>query len=119
MYEIQKSSPSLPTIPTNPSIGGVSVALDTLREALNAGVEIARANEIGRTQRTAILANKEVEIAKISEEIKRGMASDRLKHEQKMELIRIVSGLLVPNAKELTPDIVSAAQMVLQTLKET
>ena len=69
MSEIQKSGGSLPMVPTDPSMAGVSAALGTLREALNAGVEISRTRELGRTQRAAILAQKEVQITQICENI--------------------------------------------------
>ena len=101
------NKPSVPIpIPNDPTTIGVSVAMDALNR------------EIGQTQRAAILAEKEVRIAQISGEIQRGMANDRQKHEQKMELIAIIKDLLVPNANTLTPEITSTAQMLLQTLKD-
>lgn len=113
------NKPSVPIpIPNDPTTIGVSVAMDALKQALSAGVEIARNREIGQTQRAAILAEKEVRIAQISGEIQRGMANDRQKHEQKMELIAIIKDLLVPNANTLTPEITSTAQMLLQILKD-
>lgn len=105
-------------IPGDPTTVAVSAAVDVLKQALNAGVEIARNREIGQTQRAAILAEKEVRIAQISGEIQRGMAGDRQKHDQKMELIGIIKDLLVPNANTLTPEITAAAQMLLQSLKD-
>ena len=119
MNELQKRSTNLPMpVPDDPTTIGVSVALEVLSHALNTAVEITRQSEAGKTQRAAILAEKEVRIAQISEEIKRGIASDRDRHEQKMKLISIVRDLLVPNASDLTPEIVSAAEDVMQTLKE-
>lgn len=117
MNELQTVDTSISTpIPKDPTTVGVTVALETLKQALDAGVEIARNREIGQTQRAAILAEKEVRIAQISGEIQRGMANDRLRHEQKMELIGVIKELLVPNANSLTPEITSAAQMLLQEL---
>lgn len=119
MNELATTTGSVPVpVPSDPTAIGVSVALDAFKQALNAGVEIARNREIGQTQRAAILAEKEVRIAQISGEIQRGMANDRLKHEQRMELIGIVKDLLVSNASTLTPEITAAAQMLLKTLRE-
>ena len=118
MSEIQKSGGSLPMVPTDPSMAGVSAALGTLREALNAGVEISRTRELGRTQRAAILAQKEVQITQICENIKKDMANDRLKHEERIDLIQIIRETVVPNATVLTPEIVSVVQGLLQSLKE-
>ncbi len=94
------------------------MALDALQQTLNAGVEISKNREIGRVQRAAILADKEVRIAQIHGEIQRGMANDRDKHRQKMELISIIRDLLVPNAQNLTPEITASAQMLLKELKD-
>lgn len=119
MNDLQRQSVNTPMpLHSDPTTVGISVALDTLKQALNAGVEVMKLREIGQTQRVSILAEKEVKIAQIREEIKRGMADDQHRHDQKMELISIVRDLLVPNAPGLTPEIITAAQGVLQCLKE-
>lgn len=115
---IPVDDPVVVPIPSDPATIGVTVAVDVLKQALNAGVEIARTHEIEQTQRAAILAEKEVRIVQIRGEIQRGMANDRRKHEQKMELINIIRDLLVPNADSITPEIKSAAEMLLQSLKD-
>lgn len=119
MNELKAVDTGVPVpVPGDPTMIGVSVAVEALQQALHAGVEIAKTREIGRTQRAIALAEKEVRIAQINGEIQRGIVNDRLKHEQKMELIGIVRDLLVPNANTLTPEITSAAKMLLQTLGE-
>lgn len=118
MNELKVIDSSVPgSVLDTPTTVGVSAAIETLKQALSAGVEIARNHEIGQTQRAAILAEKEVRITQISGEIQRGMANDRMEHEQKMELIGAVKDLLVSNANNLTPEIISAAQMLLQELR--
>ena len=119
MNELMPTDNSVPVpIPSDPTAIGVTVAVDVLKQALSAGIEIARNHEIAQTQRAAILAEKEVRIAQISGEIQRGMANDQQKHEQKMNLIGIIRDLLVPHADAITPEIKSAAEMLLQSLKD-
>lgn len=65
-----------------------------------------------------ILAKKEIELKSIEAQTRRGIASDRNLHERRMELIRAISRLITENATSLTPEIMSAAQFLLNVLRE-
>ena len=65
-----------------------------------------------------ILAQKEAQVFAVEAETKRGMENDRYLHERRMTLIQFIGGLLTQNDRTLTPEILSAAQVLLQALRE-
>ena len=96
----------------------VEVALQGLQQALDAGVSVAKAREDGKTARAMILAQKEVRIFAVEAETKRGMEQDGYLHERRMTLIQFIGNLLTQSDRMPTPEILSAAQVLLQALRE-
>jgi len=96
----------------------IDIALNTLQSALSAAIESSRIREDGRTKRSMILAQKEVEIAKIEMANTRAMENDARRHEFRMTLTNTICKLLLDNARNLTPDVKEACQIALQTLRE-
>lgn len=96
----------------------INLALGAFREALDAWTSTTAIKESAKTARAQIRAQVEVQIKNMELATRRGMAADQAIHEQRMELINIVGKLLVDNAQTLTPEIISAANMLLVQLKE-
>lgn len=96
----------------------VQVAMEALQRALDAGVTMAKNHEDAKTERALIVAKKEIQIAAIESDTQRGIASDRNLHERRMAIIQSIGSLITNNAQVLTPDIMSAAQFLLQVLRE-
>ena len=103
----------------------IELALGAFREALDAWASTITVKENAKIARAQIRAQAETQRALIEAQIKnmelatrRGMAADQEIHEQRMELIRYVGKLLVDNAQTLTPEIISAANMLLVQLRE-
>lgn len=101
-----------------PETAPVDLALGALREALDTWVSTTAIKESAKTARAQIRAQVEVQIKNMELATRRGMAADQAIHEQRMELINIVGKLLVDNAQTLTPEIISAANMLLVQLRE-
>ena len=96
----------------------IDLALGAFREALDAWTSTTAIKESAKTDRAQIRAQVEVQIKNMELATRRGMAADQAIHEQRMELINIVGKLLVDNAQTLTPEIISAANMLLVQLRE-
>lgn len=96
----------------------IDLALGAFREALDAWTSTTAIKESAKTARAQIRAQVEVQIKNMELATRRGMAADQAIHEQRMELINIVGKLLVDNAQTLTPEIISAANMLLVQLRE-
>jgi len=119
MSHLVPTAPNMPIpAPDNLPNTEITVALASLQHALDAGVAIAKQREDGKTERSLILAKKEIELKSIDAQTRRGISNDRNLHERRLELIRAISRLLTENATNLTPEIMSAAQFLLNTLRE-
>lgn len=94
------------------------LALGALQEALNAGVIAAKNHEDAMTERALIRAKQEIEIYSIEAATQRNMANDRDVNTRRMALISIIQKLFADNAQTLTPEIFSAAQIVVSLLRE-
>ena len=122
MNQLCKSGGKLP-IPTPPPLPGpipsnIDIALETFQRAMDTAVAIAAKREDARTERALITAKKEIEIAAIEATTQREMANDQHIHERRLMLIQYIGNLLVNNAQALTPEIMSAANALLQALRE-
>ena len=120
MANIVKSSSAIPSVVMEnlPIPSETAVALEALQKALDAGVTAAKNREDAKTERSLINAKKEIQLAAISAETERGIANDRNIHERRMSLIQSIGTLITSNAQALTPEIMAAAQFLLQVLRE-
>lgn len=120
MANIVKSSGVIPSVTMKnlPNSSETEVALEALQKALDAGVTAAKNREDAKTERALINAKKEIQLAAISAETERGIANDRNIHERRMSLIQSIGTLITSNAQALTPEIMAAAQFLLQVLRE-
>ena len=121
MNQLQKSGgkPSPSPIPAPvPMPQDVEIALQAFQNALDTAVAIAAKREDSKTERTLILAKKEIEVAAIEANTQREIANDRNIHQRSMLLIQKIGDLLLNNAQALTPEIMSAANFLLQILRE-
>lgn len=85
---------------------------------MNAGVAIYAKAEDAKTQRALILAEKEIQALSIEAETQKAMHREDLLHESRMKILHIVERLLVEHAESLTPDILSATQILINCLRE-
>lgn len=116
MTNLARISPDSP-LPI-PSGTEVEVALAAFQRALAAGVEIAKTREDGKTERELILAQKEMQIAAIEKQTENAIAHDHEVHENRRVLIRMIGQLITENAQNLTPEIMEAARLLLDALRE-
>ena len=111
--------PSPAPLPTpSPMPAEVDLALQAFQSAMDTAVTIAAKREDSKTERALILAKKEIEVAVIEANTRREIASDKNIHQRRMLLIQKIGDLLVNNAQALTPEIMSAANFLLQILRE-
>ena len=113
------SSPAPVPIPTDPmGPPEVSVAIAAFQSVISAGVEAAKNHDDAVTQRALISAQKQFQIAQL--DYQRAIETKNLEdiHQRRMQLIKGISDLLVTNASNLTPEILSASQILLQALRE-
>lgn len=115
-------SNSIDTLLTDITTAGVPIsaqdALVALDKALSAGIEITKIRQAEKSERAFIQAQKEVQIITIENQTKKAMGKDKITHEQRMVLLKTIQSLLVENAQALTPEIMSACQLVREMLKE-
>lgn len=122
MNQLRKSGDKL-SIPTPSPIpvlipSEVEVALQAFQSAMDTAVAIAAKREDSKTERALILAKKEIEITAIEANTRREIANNQNVHQRRMVLIQKIGDLLVNNAQTLTPEIMSAANLLLQVLRE-
>lgn len=105
-------------VPMPPEVMAVNRAMEAFQTALRAGVEIYAKAEDAKTQRALILAEKEIKALSIEAETQKAMHREDLLHESRMKILHIVERLLVEHAESLTPDILSATQVLMSCLRE-
>lgn len=105
-------------VPMPPEMLSLNGALEVFQTALNAGVAIYAKAEDAKTQRALILAEKEIQALSIEAETQKEMHREDLLHESRMKILHIVERLLVEHAESLTPDILSATQILISCLRE-
>lgn len=104
----------------SPVISGaeLQIAMRALNSALQAGIELARVSENGKSQRALIQAQKELNILQIERENDRNMALDAQLHERRMTLIKGITELLLLNATNMTESTKQTCMLFLMVLRE-
>ena len=105
-------------VPMPPEMLPLNGALEVFQTALNAGVAIYAKAEDAKTQRALITAQKEIAALTVEAETQKAMHSEELLHERRMKALQIIEDLLMSHAENLTPGILSAAQLMINCLQE-
>ena len=104
--------------PMPPEVMAVNSAMEAFQTALQVGVEIYAKAEDAKTQRALITAQKEIAALTVEAETQKAMHSEELLHERRMKVLQIIEDLLMSHAENLTPGILSAAQLMINCLQE-
>lgn len=105
-------------VPMPPEVMAVNSAMEAFQTALQVGVEIYAKAEDAKTQRALITAQKEIAALTVEAETQKTMHSEELLHERRMKVLQIIEDLLMSQAENLTPGILSAAQLMINCLQE-
>ena len=88
-----------------------------VKSAIDAAVQAAKNHDESMAQRHLLTVRKEIEIARLQKEQAEEIHKMDVIHMRRTQIIDWIGHLLVENAKDMTPGILSSAQLLIQMLR--